>query len=159
MVMDMTTITAALTSVRAIKELLQAATRLKIDNETIVQINNALNEVAAMQEQLFEAREQLFNLQKENDELRQQIKAHDDWTTRLDAFLLNKTIGGAVVYESRTNKPKHYACPHCIERQQIQILQDLNLMSGDFKCPGCKNTYPIDEKQKIDIKGPGPQYF
>ena len=145
--MDMTTIAAALASAKAVKELLQAATGLKIDTEILVRINKALNEVSAIQEKLFEAREQLFNLQKENDDLRQQIKVHGDWKQRLGQFALTKTVGGAVVYESSDDKPKHYVCPQCIEKQQVQILQDLNVASGIFECPGCKNKYPIKERR------------
>ena len=157
--MDLTTIAAAITSAKALKELLQAATSLKLDNETLVRMNNALNEISAIQEKLFEARDQLFNLQRENDELRQQIKAHDDWKTRLDEFVLNKTVGGAVVFESRSENPKYYVCPQCIEKQQIQILQDLNVASGTFECPGCKTKYPIKERRKIEIKGPSYRDF
>jgi hypothetical protein len=144
--MDFTTIAAAMASAKALKELLQAATSLKIDNETLVRINQALNEVSEIQEKLFEAREQLFSLQKANDDLRQQIRAHDDWKERLGQFALTKTVGGAVVYESRIDKPKHYVCPQCTEKQQVQILQDLNVAGGAFQCPGCKTLYPINER-------------
>ena len=157
----MTTISAALTSVKALKELLQAATSLKIDNDTLVRINDALKEVSEIQDKLFEAREQLFNLQKGNDELRQQIKGHDDWKVRFDGFVLSNTLGGAVVYESRSDNPKHYACPQCIEKKQIQILQDLGGISGVFECPACKTKYQVKERQKITIEGrrPKSQFF
>lgn len=147
--MDLTTITAAIGSVKTLKELLQAATSLRIDTESLGRINSALNEVASIQEKLFEAREQLFNIQKENDDLRQQIKTHDDWKGRLNAFVLNKTVGGAVVYESRDDKPKHYVCPQCVEKHQIQILQDLNVMSGAYECPGCQNKYAVKERKEF----------
>ena len=150
----MTTIATTLASAKAVKELLQTATGLKIDTEILVRINKALKEVSAIQEKLFEATEQLFSLQQENDELRQQIKGHDDWKARLDEFFINKTVGGAVVYESRSDKPKHYACPHCAEKHQIQILQDLNVMTGNFECPSCKSKYAIKQRKKIEIKGP-----
>ena len=69
--MDMSIIATAMTNAKALKELLQAAAGLKIDNQILGRINDALNEVSAIQEKLFEAREQLFDLQKENNELRQ----------------------------------------------------------------------------------------
>jgi predicted RNA-binding Zn-ribbon protein involved in translation (DUF1610 family) len=137
--MDMSTIAAALTSIKAAKELLQAATGLKIDNDTRVQINKALNEVSEIQEKLFDAREQLYNLQQENDTLRQQLKASDDWHSRLEKYELIQTSGGAVIYKSRNNTPMHFVCPNCIEKKAMQILQDVQ--DGEYRCPGCQNSY------------------
>lgn len=80
--MDMAIISGAIATAKALRELLQAATNLKIDTEALGRINAALNEVSSIQEKLFETREQLFELQKENDELRRQIQSNEDWETQ-----------------------------------------------------------------------------
>jgi len=145
---DMTTIAAAMTSVKATKELLKAVVGLQIDSATMVKINDALHQVDAITEKLFDARDQLFELQKQNDELHQQIKTHDEFAARKAQYKLCKTIGGANVYESIGTEPPHFICPSCLDsRKEFFPLQDLKNIAGTHQCPRCQYYYPVDRFQ------------
>ncbi|MGH7773745.1 MAG: hypothetical protein ACREQA_16085 [Candidatus Binatia bacterium] len=98
-------------------------------------------------------RENLFRLQEENEKLRQQLKAHEDWEAQKACYKLEETAGGAVVYAStQRDVPKHYACPSCYTKATVQILQDRGVVSGVFDCPGCKAMYYVKARQSIKVE-------
>ena len=147
--MDVTLITGAYNGLKFAKDALTTALNYKIENETRAQISAALEKLGSAQDTLFELREELFRLQSDNDQLRQQIKSSDEWEARKSEYQLQQTSGGAVVY-AFTGTPKHYACPSCFAKSTIQILQDRRVMSGNFDCPSCKATYPVNPRQHVD---------
>src|SRR5262249_53410377 len=104
-----------------------------------------------IQDTLFHIREELFRLQTENEQFRQELKAREEWANQKNQYHLENTSGGAVVF-SFIGTPKHYACPNCFSKTNVQILQDQRNGLGDFQCPGCKTIYPINrETLNIDI--------
>jgi hypothetical protein len=144
----MDTIGAAYTGIKFAKDTLQVALGYKIEIETRTQITAALEKLGTTQDSLFELREELFRLQSENDGLRQDIAAHDEWNAVKAQYRLTEMAGGAVVYES-SGPPKHYACPACFASRAVQILQDRRVMSGNFDCPSCKATYPVSPRKTL----------
>ena len=149
--MDIGMVTAAYTGLKFAKDALQVALSYKIEGETRTQITAALEKLGAAQDTLFELREDLFRLQGENDQLRQQLASRDEWEAQKAAYRLTKTAGGAVVYIS-DGPPPHLACPVCLAKNTIQILQDRRVMSGVFDCPGCKAEYPVDPMQEVKVE-------
>jgi rubredoxin len=87
----------------------------------------------------------------ENDQLRQQLKDQENWESQKSQYRLENTERGAVVYVF-TGTPKHYACPSCIAKQTVHILQDERLNAGTFECPNCKYVYPINPRQHSRTK-------
>lgn len=77
--MDIATVGAACTGLKFAKDSLQVALGYKIERETRDQITAALEKLGAAQDTLFELREELFRLQSENDRLRQDLAARDEW--------------------------------------------------------------------------------
>jgi hypothetical protein len=146
--MDLSSISAALASAKLIKDTVQGLTHLKIESSSLARINDALNQANELLGSLFEAREELFRLQKENHELEKKVQAHDDWKARLAEYTKEETEGGAVVYESISNSPKHYACPRCVEKREIHMLQKAG-NSGSFECPNCQKIYLINPRPPI----------
>lgn len=146
--MDITLITGAYNGLKFAKDALTVALGYKIENETRTQISAALDKLGSAQDTLFELREELFRLQSENEQLRQQIKARDEWEVQKSRYQLEETTGGAVVY-AFTGTPKHYACPSCFSKSTVQILQDRRVMGGVFDCPGCKTAYPIKPRESL----------
>lgn len=142
--MDITAITGAIGSLKAIKDVISAINDLQVSNEVLVQINKAHSNVHEVQNALFELREQLFNLQEENQSLKLKLKENEQWEERLSSYEMVETEGAAVVYQSKSD-PKHYICPNCIEDNKIKILQDQKSAAGYFKCPepSCNATYPV----------------
>jgi hypothetical protein len=145
---DLPTIGAAYAGLKAGKELLTAVLETKIESESRARIAEALTKLGQAQDTLFELREELFRLQSENEGFRQQLAAADDWKQRLSQYSLQKTSGGAVVY-AFGGQPEHFACPACISKRELHILQDGRNAAGSFTCPGCKSSFPVRPSQRL----------
>ena len=150
--MDITSINAAIASGQALKGIIQGLIGLKVDTEVLYRINEAQTQVSNLLSALLETRGDLFTLQNENQELRRQIKTQEDWETRKRGYILKRTAGGAVVYASLSPSPAHYACPRCIEKREIQILQRRTSESDLLECPGCNKVYPAEPEKISPIK-------
>jgi predicted RNA-binding Zn-ribbon protein involved in translation (DUF1610 family) len=147
--MDIALVTAAITSLRFIKDSLEVVRGYKIDIQSQQKINDALQKTAAIQDTLFDLREELFRLQSENQDLQQQLKAQNDLKTHKEKYKLEKTSGGAFVWVS-AEEPVHYACPKCFENS-IHILQDNRDPYGTFACPSCLYNYPINPVEALNV--------
>jgi hypothetical protein len=147
--MDFASIGAAIASGKALKDIIQGLVGLKVDTEVLYRINEAQTQVSNLLGALLEAQGDLFKLLNENQELRRQIQTHEDWEKRKGGYQLQQTAGGALVYASLSTSPAHYLCPHCFEKRDIQILQDLHVPTGAFGCPGCKEKYPVKRPTPI----------
>ena len=144
---DLASISSAYTGLKFIKDSLEVFHGYKVENLSQDQINKALKEVGVVQDTLFHIREELFRLQTENEQLRQQLNAQEEWEKQKSQYQLKKTEGGAVVYvftQTSDGTPEYYACPSCYTQKTIQILQDKRDMSGTFVCPSCKAPYLIE---------------
>jgi len=149
--MDMGEISAAYTGVKFIKESLTAILNVKIEAAAREKINEALEKVGTVQDTLFYLRDELSRLQAENYELKEKLKAAEDWKARLAEYELKETQGGAIIYLFK-GQPRHYICPNCINKKEVQMLQRRkDSMSGDFRCPGCNKDFPIELHRDFDL--------
>jgi hypothetical protein len=147
--MDVTTISAAYGGLKATKDLLSAVLSAKIDAEAKAKILEAQSRVGTAYDTLFELREELFRLQGENNELRRQIEDSASWAARLAEYEMVKTQGQAVVYRFKST-PEHYACPSCVSKREIHILQTNRNMSGTYKCTGCNSDFPVEKEMAFE---------
>lgn len=137
-------IAAAYTGIRFIKDSLVVVMNAKIESAAKEKINEILDKIGPIQDTLFYLREELSQLQTENYGLREKLKSVEDWNSKLAGYKLEKAMGGAVVYCS-AGEPKHYLCPNCVNKKEIQILQGREgSMSGDLTCPGCGKSFPVN---------------
>jgi transcription elongation factor Elf1 len=145
----MASVTAAVTGIRFIKDALEVVREYKVDIRSQQRINDALKEAVAVYDTLFDLREELFRLQSVNKELNQQLKEQKELQNKKDQYKIEKTTGGAMVYVSISD-PKHYACPVCFNKGDIQILQDRNSESwqGFFDCYNCGKSCEIEPLQR-----------
>jgi hypothetical protein len=141
--MDTIIINGAIASAKAAATILSALSKLKLDHETLVRVNEALQQVADVQQQLFGTHEQLYTLQKERDELQQQLKNRTDWEKEKAGYKLVETSAGAFILESVEAAPKHHVCPVCIADRKLIPLNKL----GDYtlRCPACDKRYQFDK--------------
>jgi predicted RNA-binding Zn-ribbon protein involved in translation (DUF1610 family) len=145
--MDVSAITSAYNGVKVAKDVFSALLQLKIDNASMLKVNAALRSLGDVQDSLFDLREQLSQLQSKNQELTQKLAERERWEKKLAGYKLEQTQGGAVVYVS-VKEPMHYACPSCVSKEQLHILQDCRVMAGTFECPGCNFKYPVSPPRK-----------
>jgi len=114
-------------------------------------VAQAMEVVSDATERLFTIQTALLELQQENAALQSQLETAANWSNRIAAYELVQAEGGAIVYRSKSGL-KHYACPRCVEAdRQLQVLQTLGTLSGDYQCPGCDQTYSVDKPERSDI--------
>lgn len=145
-----TTIGAAYSSGKALIGILGGLAKLKLDAEVSARVFDALQNANDMQQQLFQARDLLFNLQTENQRLNAEIKAHDDWEQIKRKYTLVETARGGRIYESVGTSLLHHACPRCFVNREIQILQDPIGDTYDRSfCPSCGSGYAIKPEKPV----------
>lgn len=145
--MDVSEIGLAYTGAKFIKEVLSGILNTKINAAAKEKINEALEKLGTVQDSLFNLREELSKLQTENYELKEKLKTAEDWNDKVTKYELKQTAGGAVVYRFKA-EPKHYICPSCLNKREIQILQDRRIKAGVFYCPGCGKRFPINREER-----------
>lgn len=141
--MDTALAMAAYNGLKFAKDSLTTLVQGKIEAESQEKILGALEKLGMAQDALFQMRDELFTLQAENLQLKNEIERHNSWNERLASYALVKTAGGAVVYKFK-GEPEHFACPSCANNQKLEILQDNRTMSGKFRCTGCEAEYPVN---------------
>jgi len=146
--MDISQISSAYNGLKTAKEIFTGFIDLKIETATVEKINEAVKKVAEAQDALFSMREELFRLQEENNSLKQSVSTIEEWKSKVSNYSIIKTETGAVVYKSN-KEPILYICPNCINKQQIQPLQEVGEYSGDSDCPSCKSRFPIKQAKEI----------
>ena len=146
--MDMATISTAYTSIKIVKESISGLLGTKIESAAKEKVNEALDKLGAVQDSLFYLREELGRLQSDNSDLKDQLRNQGNWENKLAEYHLEETEGGAVVYAFKKT-PEHYACPRCVVKKEIQILQDERVITGEFKCPGCDKYFPINQAKSL----------
>ncbi|MCP3874802.1 MAG: hypothetical protein GY699_16825 [Desulfobacteraceae bacterium] len=104
-------------------------------------------EEADLHETNMKLREELLEVKTENNKLAAKIDQNNSWEEQLVEYELVTTEGRATVYQFKGN-PVHYACPSCISKKQIQILQDGRNIAGSFKCPGCEVVFPVNPAKR-----------
>lgn len=68
----------------------------------------------------------LLELQGENDNLRRQLAAHDEWSSKAAKFEQRQIALGVVAYKlvrPDAGELDHWACPGCFQNKKISILQ------------------------------------
>jgi hypothetical protein len=159
---DMTTISTAITGLNFVRDAVQVILQSKIEFETQKRVGEALDKLGTAQDALYQLREELFRLQEENAQVRRDLAARDNWDAEKAAYRLEQTAGGATVYAYHPEKrsggavvfeeggpPQHFACPACFTKKTIQILQNRGTMGGGFDCPSCKVIYPVNPRQEM----------
>jgi hypothetical protein len=148
---DPSTVTVAFNAMKFATETLQSLHTLKVDADSLEKTTDALRKLGDAQTILLQVNQHLFALQIENNELKSELNSKNKWEQQLEKYELTSTDGGATVYKYK-NEPTHYICPSCINKNEIQILQDTRSISGRYGCPGCNKEFPVSQRreQKID---------
>ena len=144
----MADINAALTGLKCLRDFMTWVGDLRKDADVLGRVNDAMAKVGEVQDKLYELREENLRILEENRVLSEKLRDVNDFKTRRDSYRLTKTAGGATVLYSEQPTP-NYACPSCAERGSIQVLQDKRVASGSYECPGCKSSFPVEERKQM----------
>jgi hypothetical protein len=145
---------AAYAGITFAKEALKFTLDQKVDDKVREKIGEALEKIGKVQDDLFQVREDLLRLQEENHQLLEEKREKENWDSRMSVYVLVKTAGASTLYESKT-EPKHYICPACVEKKQIQILQNTSTKEISLFCPSCKTQYNGKPRERAIGVGAG----
>lgn len=155
-------VSAALSSVRAMTDIVKGMTSLKHEAELNAKTAALTGAIIEVQQRLLATGEEMEGLHKKIRELEAKLAEN----TKLDAYervrLPNtnvivyglKVIGAAV---AGGRAPGHYACPVCIEKDKTVIT--LQEEAGDhyLRCNCCKGIFPHTPQPDIDY--PDRQFY
>lgn len=144
--MDVSGINASYEAIKNIKNVFTSIIDSKIDIEVKKQIEISKEKLGSVQDTLFHLRNDLADLQTENENLKKQILEYNEWNNISNDYTLVETKGSAVVYEYNKD-PKHYICPNCFNNKERQILQNKKDSNGSFLCSKCESIFYINESK------------
>jgi hypothetical protein len=161
--MDFSLIKAAVTSIGAAKELGQAMVGVRDFNMvagTVAQINEQLLKA---QDALFTHNANLSELQQENFELREQLRAIKELVAQRGRYSLFEITKGSFVYRAYATQrvghdgnpvpaePEHYICQACFDGG-IKVVLQRSTFYGSVKlcCSRCKAEYAAGEAVPYD---------
>lgn len=140
-------IATAVTSAKGLIDLVRASSDLRNRTDIAAAIAAVQDSLLAAQGKALQAQEKNAELASEVQRLKDELATVQSWAERSSNYELITTGGGAIVYRSR-QAPHHFVCPSCLERREIQILQDRRVWSGLFECPACKVHYPVKPESR-----------
>jgi Zn finger protein HypA/HybF involved in hydrogenase expression len=81
----------------------------------------------------------------ENNQLKQQLVAAEDWEQESQNYRLEAVASGVFVYSAKPDiqsaEPVHWLCANCYQNKQKSLLQrtaEKTLYGRKFHCPNCK---------------------
>lgn len=148
MVMDTASIGAAVTSLNAVKGMVELAFNAKLDSERRSAKAEALAALGTAQDTLYELREELFRLQDENRQLKQAATTQGEWAAKEAEFERFHGPGGAWVYQSKL-QPGLFACPTCIGEKKLNLLQPRGQYTGVMNCMACKAGFQVNVDKPV----------
>lgn len=144
---------ALTSSALACKELVSVAIAAAVDSKArdqLIALQSKLEEAQVQNTAVLEA---LRTLYEENHNLRQQIEKSDSFKAELAFYAINPTPGDAHVLQHREH-PNRLACPSCVNKQEIHILQPRFGTKNARYCPGCETCFPTKPDEPIEIEIP-----
>ncbi len=140
---ELVSIQAAFSALKAAKELGAAALELHDFNQAAAAISQINTQLLKAQEGLFELQGAMFEAQAENHRLQEevrQLKAAQDLRAKYEVVPLSP---GNFAYRLKDSPPdKHYVCQPCLDArgQEITLTRGENPIAAlvTYKCSECK---------------------
>lgn len=146
---ELASIQAAFSALKAAKELGAAALELRDFNQTAAAISQINAQLLKAQEGLFELQGAMFEAQAENHRLQEevrQLKAAQDLREKYDRVALTP---GNFAYRLKESPPdRHYVCQPCLDvrGQEVDLMRrDRGSHGVVYSCSECKTTWSSDE--------------
>ncbi|HBR7873733.1 TPA: hypothetical protein MHQ07_03285 [Klebsiella pneumoniae subsp. pneumoniae] len=152
--MDITGFTSLFDSVKAVKDVVKAASDMKTNvaiNEKATEIYSYLNDV---QEKLMALQIEHMTMARLKDDLERQVVQLTEWNQDKQHYALTKLPSGALVYQLKPayqgDEPVHQLCPNCYQKQVKSIIQfhGYSQWHSVLKCPNCSAEF-FNERQDM----------
>lgn len=154
MVIDMTQIATAVTSLKTASDIVSGLIQLRLSSEVQSKVIELQGVILATQHSALAANSEQFSLLEKIRSLEAQITQMKAWDAEKDKYEFKAIGAGAFTYvwkaDASPPKPPHWICAHCYENGSKSILQEIEkVRHGDgkvFKCTRCKEEIHVHWK-------------
>jgi hypothetical protein len=148
--MDVSTISAALSSFNALKDIAQSMVGLRdavAFQDKLIEFQGKLIEA---QTSVFAVNEERTRLLSRVNELERQIAALEGWQSEKQRYEMKLTASGSIIYSLKVDatptEPPHNICPSCYQSGRKSILQTMPRtgpsmslrIPPQYRCSVCK---------------------
>ena len=138
--MDISSITAAIASIKTAKEIITGLNKLKSEVEINSAKSELLNQIIDIQSNLLTIQSEYQSIFEENNDLKERLKVVNDWETEKENYCLKSIPNNNFAYSLKNpqtdTEKKLLFCPNCFSNQQIKILQYTSIPQG-YICNSC----------------------
>ena len=143
--MDISTIAAAQTSIKALFGLAKVATAAAVDHELKARLIDIQSGILDAQSKLGDAHAERLELLNQVAELREKVRVYENATAALASYQLHEIGPGKFLYKFisvRPNAVDHFACPSCHNAGKVTVLQSSKSGANQtlYICRTCKFT-------------------
>lgn len=133
---------SALATIKTSSDLVKTVLDISKDVKVTSAISEVLRRLIEAQQSVLETQERFQQLTAENDDLRRQLRARDEWREERTKYELFHPGEAQTVFrlraEHRGDEPDVWFCPNCFTTQQrVSILQLFDHRDGTRFCPAC----------------------
>ena len=141
--MDLTTIAAAQTSIKALFGLAKVATAATVDHKLKARLIDIQAGILDAQAKLGDAQAERLDLLHLVAELREKVRVHESAGDALAAYQLHEIDTGKFLYKfisDAINTVDHFACPSCHNAGRVTVLQSNKTGSQQtfYACKTCQ---------------------
>jgi Zn finger protein HypA/HybF involved in hydrogenase expression len=151
--MEITSVTAAFTSLKLIGDTAKGMIGLKTDTEVRAAVYDIQEKLLAAQQEMFSVNAAQTVMVDRIRDLEKQIADMEAWEVQKQRYQMASPHAGSVVYALKktmaNGEPPHYLCANCYQQRKPAIMQNATVSkqisySGStcFKCPACKSETP-----------------
>jgi hypothetical protein len=150
--MDMGSIAAAASSLKAAADIAKALSELKTFSEVQGKVIDLQREILAAQSSALLAQSEQFTMLKRIDDLEKEIAHVKAWEAQKQRYQLHEPRPSGFVYALKKSmsggEPAHWICTHCYEdgRKSILYFEYHRERGPGYYCPKCTTMvhYPVE---------------
>lgn len=147
--MDMASIAAAATSLKAAADIAKGLSELKSATEFQSKAIDLQREILAAQSSALTAQSEQFSMLEKIRELEREVARVTAWDQVKQRYELHEPTPGTFVYalkaENKGAQPSHWICAHCYNDGAASILQlkTAGVSNDHYLCPKCKTEFKV----------------
>ena len=155
--MDMTSIAAAASSLKAAADIAKALSQLKSDADIQSKVIDLQREILSAQSSALTAQSEQFSMLERIRELEKEVARTKAWEETKQRYRMHEPTSGTFVYAlkemSEGTEPSHWICAHCYNDGAASILQlkTAGIAHDHYSCPKCKTEFKVRGTRQAPI--------